>query len=155
MKPSICGVTAAALLLIVDVVAAPLQLESTSIPLSEENPAIKIVGKLEYRGGLRLRSKDENFGGLSGLAISPDGSVLRAVTDKGNSTPVKAGGCWSKTMPAARHSIEYLDDGLYFVIRPRLESGRQCFDVLGGSVVDGAKIVRHPYHRHYNQQWSA
>ena len=58
-------------------------------------------------------------------------------------------------MPAERHSIEYLDDGLYFVIRPRLESGRQCFDVLGGSVVDGAKIVQHPCHRHYNQQWSA
>lgn len=84
MKPSVCGVIAAALLLVVDVVAAPLQLESTSIPLSEENPAIKTVGKLEYRGGLRLRSKDENFGGLSGLAISLDGSVLRAVTDKGN-----------------------------------------------------------------------
>jgi len=33
MKPSVCGVIAAALLLVVDVVAAPLQLESTSIPL--------------------------------------------------------------------------------------------------------------------------
>lgn len=84
MKPSICGVTAAALLLVVDVVAAPLQLESTSIPLSEENPAEKIVGRLEYRGGLKLRSKNPKFGGLSGLAISLDGSVLRAVTDKGS-----------------------------------------------------------------------
>jgi hypothetical protein len=65
-------------------VAAPLLIETSPIPLSEENPAIKIVGKLEYRGGLKLQSENKSFGGQSGLVISKDASVLRAVTDKGS-----------------------------------------------------------------------
>ena len=52
-----------------------------------------------------------------------------------------------------RHSIEYLDETGYFVIRPRLEFGRQCFDVLNGSTANGARIVQWPCHRQANQQW--
>jgi len=68
----------------VGVGAAPLILKTSPVALSEENPAINTIGRLEYRGGLKLRSKNRKFGGLSGLAISKDGSVLRAVTDNGN-----------------------------------------------------------------------
>lgn len=54
-----------------------------------------------------------------------------------------------------RHSIEYLEETGYFVIRPRLEFGVKCFDVLGGSTASGARVVQHACHRAHNQQWSA
>jgi len=41
-------------------------------------------GKLEWRGGLELRSNDKRFGGLSSLALSADGEKLLAVSDTGN-----------------------------------------------------------------------
>lgn len=68
----------------VGVGAAPFILETSSVPLSIENLEIKTIGKLEYRGGLKLQSENSKFGGLSGLAISRDGSVLWSVTDNGN-----------------------------------------------------------------------
>lgn len=40
-------------------------------------------GGLEWRGGLELASDDERFGGLSSLALSPDGTKLLAVSDVG------------------------------------------------------------------------
>lgn len=54
-----------------------------------------------------------------------------------------------------RHSVEYLEETGYFVIRPYLERGKKCFDVLGGSTKSGARIVQYPCHRAHNQQWSA
>lgn len=38
---------------------------------------------LSYRGGLVVRSDDSEFGGISGLIISADGSSMMAVTDTG------------------------------------------------------------------------
>jgi hypothetical protein len=40
-------------------------------------------GALEFRGGLVLTSDDKTFGGLSGLRLTPDGSGLLALSDKG------------------------------------------------------------------------
>ncbi len=58
--------------------SAPLHLETSRIPLSTENATTKFVGKLEYRGGLKLRSEHEKFGGLSGMAVNfpEDGNLL-------------------------------------------------------------------------------
>tara|TARA_Y100001936_G_scaffold254029_1_gene323709 strand:- start:8468 stop:9436 length:969 start_codon:yes stop_codon:yes gene_type:complete len=64
--------------------AKPLKLETSVIPLSIEKPDLRTVGELEFRGGLKIQSKKETFGGLSGLAISANGSFLRAVSDKDN-----------------------------------------------------------------------
>jgi hypothetical protein len=41
------------------------------------------MGPLVFRGGLWLRSEDPDFGGLSGLHVSPDGSRVVAVSDCG------------------------------------------------------------------------
>jgi hypothetical protein len=40
-------------------------------------------GGLEWRGGLELSSDDERFGGLSSLELTPDGTRLLAISDKG------------------------------------------------------------------------
>lgn len=54
-------------------------------PLSSFTPFPQLTrfGKLEWRGGLVLSSGDPRFGGLSGLALSRDGSQLLAVSDRG------------------------------------------------------------------------
>jgi len=59
-----------------------------------------------------------------------------------------------KARAGMRHSIEYVDDGGYFRIRPRLEFGARCFD-NGNSTTVGAPIFQWQCHHHPNQQWSA
>ncbi len=41
------------------------------------------TGALTWEGGIEISSSDPEFGGWSGLAISPDGSALLAVSDEG------------------------------------------------------------------------
>ena len=42
------------------------------------------AGVLEYRAGYVLSTRSSDFGGLSGLILSPDGKAITAVTDHGN-----------------------------------------------------------------------
>lgn len=63
--------------------AAEVQIASTPIQIDASDPARTRVGALEYRGGLRLRSTDPAFGGLSGLRIAGNGNRLLAVSDRG------------------------------------------------------------------------
>ena len=42
-----------------------------------------LFGKLEFRGGLELSSDYQNFGGISGLSVTPDGERFLALTDRG------------------------------------------------------------------------
>ena len=51
--------------------------------LSHDSPNVALVGDLQFRGGLDMRSGAEGFGGFSGLDISPDGRRLIAVSDRG------------------------------------------------------------------------
>lgn len=78
----------AVIALLAGVVAAPaaadkIPMRTFEVILSHEEPELKTVGKLRYRGGLDLRSSDSRFGGLSGLDISADGGRLTAITDRG------------------------------------------------------------------------
>ncbi len=41
------------------------------------------IGRLVYRGGVKLTSNDPGFGGFSGLSVSPDGRGLLAISDRG------------------------------------------------------------------------
>ena len=59
----------------------PLTVES--VPLNPKNEGQVRAGALLYRGGIAVRSPDLRFGGFSGLAVSPDGARLTAVSDRG------------------------------------------------------------------------
>jgi hypothetical protein len=64
--------------------AGPIVVEATPITSFENRDPSKInFGKLEFRGGLVLTSKNETFGGISGIHIEPDGARFLAVTDQG------------------------------------------------------------------------
>ena len=61
----------------------PVELRTTSISLDLAEPARVTLGYLTYLGGLRLNSAHRNFGGWSGMWISPAGDRLVAVGDRG------------------------------------------------------------------------
>jgi hypothetical protein len=56
---------------------------SSRIALNSDDPDLDELGLLVYRGGLKLKSKDERFGGLSGLIVTDDGKTFLAVSDAG------------------------------------------------------------------------
>ena len=64
--------------------AEPIEIETARVRLNAEEPALDRVGALRFLGGLRLRSDDRRFGGLSGLSVSADGKRLVAVSDRGD-----------------------------------------------------------------------
>jgi hypothetical protein len=59
------------------------EVRATPLALVEGDSRVERVGQLHYLGGLALRSPDALFGGLSGALVSPDGSLLDAVSDEG------------------------------------------------------------------------
>jgi len=67
------------------VLALPEAIEVKAVPvaLSEGDPTVRWLGALEYRGGLRVTSTHEQFGGWSGLHVSDDGATLTAIGDEG------------------------------------------------------------------------
>lgn len=65
---------------------APHDIEITATPIERFGrltPATTF-GRLTFRGGLTLSSDDKHFGGLSGIAIEPDGKRFLAITDEGH-----------------------------------------------------------------------
>ncbi len=62
---------------------AALVITSKPVPLNKDDPKQLRVGELIYRGGLELRSPNKNFGGISGLRLWDDTTVL-AVSDTGS-----------------------------------------------------------------------
>ena len=64
--------------------ATPIAIESGTHILDSQDTARTEFGKLVYLSGIVMRSRNTDFGGLSGLQISSDGRRLLAITDKGN-----------------------------------------------------------------------
>jgi hypothetical protein len=59
----------------------PLLIDARNVPFSTGEDAKSTVGKLIHRGTLRLTSDDGDFGGISGLIVSDDGTRFLAITD--------------------------------------------------------------------------
>ncbi len=65
-------------------VTGPVGVEARSIAAFDHADAARTrFGALEWRGGLVLTSPSSNFGGWSGLVLSPDGKSLLTVSDAG------------------------------------------------------------------------
>ena len=60
-----------------------IKLDYTTIALHPEDDSVQRVGKLRWRGGLRISSSDARFGGLSSILVSRDGARMITLTDKG------------------------------------------------------------------------
>ncbi|MCG8691432.1 MAG: esterase-like activity of phytase family protein [Minwuiales bacterium] len=77
---------AAAILVVLQATAAngkPLELRTSKTYLDLENPSQPGVDRFGYLGGINISSTDRNFGGLSGIALTPSGDRLIAVSDRG------------------------------------------------------------------------
>lgn len=61
--------------------ARPLEISARPLPLSYTDRQANTLGKLRHRGTLKLTSPDSEFGGLSGIIVSPDGTRFLAITD--------------------------------------------------------------------------
>ena len=64
--------------------AEPVAVRSVPVPLNPQDPGQRVVGRLEYRGGVQLVSDHPRFGGLSSIRVLPGGERLVAVTDEGS-----------------------------------------------------------------------
>lgn len=58
-----------------------LEIRSRPIPFANGEDSGSTIGKLVHRGTLRLTSPDGDFGGISGLIVSSDGTHFLAITD--------------------------------------------------------------------------
>ena len=109
----------------------PIELTTKPIDRFLQTRADQQFGQLEFRGGLELISTDRQFGSLSGLDFSPDGSVLYAVSDKGrwfSARPVMEGG-----------RLVGLDDAAMAPIRNNAGeplSGKRWGDAEGLRIID-------------------
>ena len=67
-------------------IAAPTNIvvNAAAIPLNEEDPSQRAVGKLDYIAGWHLTSPSGHFGGISALIVENDARRLVAINDKGD-----------------------------------------------------------------------
>jgi hypothetical protein len=69
-------------------IAGPVQAESITVatqpvPLDFKDLDRKTVGDLTYRGGIKLDSDAERFGGFSAISVDDSGRKLTAISDQG------------------------------------------------------------------------
>jgi hypothetical protein len=57
--------------------------EVSAIELAQANDALRMLGPLKYKGGIRLRSPNPVFSGFSGVVVRDEGRRLVAVSDSG------------------------------------------------------------------------
>lgn len=64
-----------------DEAVRPLTIESSPLRLNAGQQQEKGIGKLIFRGSIRLTSDDKDFGGLSSIVVSEDRQHFLAITD--------------------------------------------------------------------------
>jgi hypothetical protein len=82
-RPLLPALTVALLALASALAAGPVAVRATPVPLNSKDPRQRVVGRLEYRGGVHLTSDDPRFGGFSSIRVLPGGERLAAVSDEG------------------------------------------------------------------------
>ena len=70
-------------LLAAPALASPIEVTASPVELDDRGAGRQSLGPLTYLGGLRLRSANRLFGGLSGLEIMNAGQSIVAVSDRG------------------------------------------------------------------------
>lgn len=65
-------------------VDGPIHVESYAVSFDTADANRGTVGRLQFRGGVELRSRDPRFGGLSALYVAPDGNSFTSITDTGH-----------------------------------------------------------------------
>jgi hypothetical protein len=63
--------------------SGPVEVGATPVPLNPGDPGQRRVGQLEYLAGFALSGDSPDWGGLSGMVLSPDGMTLTAIADVG------------------------------------------------------------------------
>jgi hypothetical protein len=63
---------------------AALEIRSEPLLLKLDEPGLRRIGKLIWRGGVSMTSNSRNFGGWSDLHVSPDGRTLSSISDLGS-----------------------------------------------------------------------
>jgi len=61
-----------------------LVIRSHPLPLKLDEPGLRRIGKLIWRGGISMTANSANFGGWSDLHVSPDGRTLSSISDLGS-----------------------------------------------------------------------
>jgi len=62
----------------------PLEISAQPLTLKLDEPGLKRLGKLIWRGGISMTANSPNFGGWSDLHVSPDGRTLSSISDLGS-----------------------------------------------------------------------
>lgn len=109
--------------------AQPLLVEAIATALDPEDHERRSFGRLTFLAGFQLRSSHPHFGGLSGLAVSADGGMLYAVTDRGHWV-------WARMHHAPDGRLSSLDG---WQITPLLTPGEGA---VQGNLADAEGLAR-------------
>ncbi len=58
-------------------------IRTSSQPFKIDDPSAKTIGRLVWRGGIKMTANSRHFGGWSDLHVSPDGKTLTSISDEG------------------------------------------------------------------------
>lgn len=85
MRRLLSGLLLAAALSAAAAAQTPVEVTATPVEAFDfRTPVGGTYGSLVYLGGVQLKSANSEFGGLSGLRLSEDGSRFTAISDRGN-----------------------------------------------------------------------